>query len=84
MGAVGEHLLAEPRGPGQAARPLSLKQQQVLDAVPVATGATDASIARVAGLALPEVTTALGRLHAARPGRAGRGMAGGSPRSAHA
>ena len=42
-----------------------IKQQQVLDAVPVATGATADSIARVAGLALPEVTSALARLHAA-------------------
>ncbi len=65
VGAVGEHLLEEPRGPVKPRDALSLRQQQVLDAVPVATGATEESIARVAGLALPEVTRALGHLHAA-------------------
>jgi len=65
VGAVGEHLLEEPRGPVGPRDALSLKQQQVLDAVPVSNGAAADSIARVAGLAPPEVATALGHLHAA-------------------
>ena len=65
VGAAGEHLLAEPRGPVRPRDALSLTDQQVLDAVPVATGAPSPSIARVAGLNLLEVTAALARLHVA-------------------
>jgi DNA processing protein len=65
VGAAGEHLTDEPRGPVTARDELPLKQQQVLDAVPVATGAPVDSIARVAGLSLLEVGGALRRLHAA-------------------
>jgi DNA processing protein len=65
VGAAGEHLLEEPRGPVRPRDALSLKHQQVLDAVPLATGASESSIARVAGLAAAEVASALGQLHAA-------------------
>ena len=62
---AGEHLVVEPRGPVNPRDLLPIKEQQVLDAVPVATGARPDSIALVAGLALVEVDAALGRLRAA-------------------
>jgi DNA processing protein len=65
VGAAGEHLVDEPRGPVTARDHLPVKQRQVLDAVPVATGAPIDSIARVAGLSLLEVRSALTRLHQA-------------------
>ena len=65
VGSAGEHLVEEPRGPVTPRDLLPTRQQQVLDAVPVATGASIPSIARVAGLSLLEVTSALARLHAA-------------------
>ena len=60
-----------PRGGAAAARTrprdrLSLRDQQVLDAVPVARGARADSIARTAGLGLLEVRSALTRLQRAR------------------
>jgi DNA processing protein len=64
VGNAGEHLVEDPRGPVTPRDHLPVKQQQVLDAVPVATGASIPSIARVAGLSLLEVTSALARLHA--------------------
>jgi DNA processing protein len=64
VGAAGEHLVEPPRGPVHARDGLSLKHQQVLDAVPVANGAPEVSIARVAGLATAEVVAALGHLSA--------------------
>ncbi len=64
VGASGEHLLDEPRGPVKERDRLPVKQQQVLDAVPVVAGAPIDSIARVAGLGLLEVRSALRRLHA--------------------
>ena len=65
IGPAGEHLVVEPRGPVNPRDLLTIKEQQVLDAVPVATGARPDSIALVAGLALVEVDAALGRLRAA-------------------
>lgn len=65
VGAAGEHLLDESRGPVTPRDHLPVKEQQVLDAVPVSTPAPTDSIARVAGLARAEVQSALSRLHAA-------------------
>jgi len=62
VGASGEHLLEEPRGAERPRDRLSVRHQQVLDAVPVATGAGVDSIARTAGLGLMEVRSALSRL----------------------
>jgi len=65
VGAAGEHLLDDPRGPVRARDAVPLRHQQVLDAVPLATGAPAASIARVAGLPAAEVSTALAHLETA-------------------
>lgn len=50
LGAAGEHLLTPPRGRDRPRDALTERQRLVLDAVPVARGATSASIARLAGL----------------------------------
>lgn len=50
LAASGEHLLAPPRGPDRARDALTDRQQLVLDAVPVARGATAVSVARLVGL----------------------------------
>lgn len=65
VGPAGEHLVEEPRGPVNPRDQLPIKEQQVLDAVPVGTGARPDSIALVAGLARVEVDSALDRLQAA-------------------
>ncbi|MEZ0578876.1 DNA-processing protein DprA [Nocardioides sp. MH1] len=65
IGSAGDHLVAEPRGPSRPRDRLSIRQQQVLDAVPLASGASTVSIAKVAGLGVVEVRKALGRLAAA-------------------
>jgi DNA processing protein len=65
VGEAGEHLVEEPRARARPRDRLSLRDQQVLDAVPVATGARADSIARTAGLGLLEVRSALTRLHRA-------------------
>jgi DNA processing protein len=62
LGAAGEHLLDEPRGPVRQRDQLDRRRQQVLEAVPVSRRATADSIARTAGLGLLEVRTALGHL----------------------
>lgn len=62
VGAAGEHLPAEPTGPGRSRDRLTTRQQQLLDAVPVATPAGTLSIARTAGLSPVEVATELERL----------------------
>ena len=62
VGVAGEHLVEEARGPDRPRDRLTLRQQQVLDAVPVATGARADSIARTAGLGLVDVQSALTRL----------------------
>lgn len=50
LGAAGEHLLSTPRGRDRARDALTERQRLVLDAVPVARGATSSSIARLVGL----------------------------------
>ncbi|KAA1418485.1 DNA-protecting protein DprA [Nocardioides humilatus] len=62
VGGSGQHLVSEPRGPSTRRDRMSVKQRQVLDAVPVTCGATAVSIATVAGLGIIEVRKALGRL----------------------
>ncbi|WP_372728072.1 DNA-processing protein DprA [Nocardioides sp.] len=64
VGASGEHLVEVPRGREHARDRLSLRQQQVLDGVPVASPAHADSIARTAGLGLVEVRAALSQLAA--------------------
>jgi DNA processing protein len=65
IGGAGRHLTADPRGPDTARDRLSVKQRQVLDAVPCAVDASAHSIAKVAGLGIVEVRKALGRLEQA-------------------
>jgi DNA processing protein len=62
VGAMGRHLVDEPRGPTRRRDRLSPRQRQVLDAVPVASPAASDSIARTAGLGLVEVRSALSSL----------------------
>ncbi|WP_435771159.1 DNA-processing protein DprA [Nocardioides sp. SYSU DS0651] len=62
VGGAGEALLEEPRGPDRPRDRLTIRQQQVLDAVPVAVGASTDSIAVVAGLGVVEVHKTLVRL----------------------
>ncbi|GAA4690419.1 DNA-processing protein DprA [Nocardioides conyzicola] len=59
LGAAGEHLLERPRGRDRPRDALTDRQRLVLDAVPVARGATSASIARVIGLGADATHTAL-------------------------
>jgi DNA processing protein len=59
VGVVGEHLVEAPRGPRRARDRLTLRQQQVLDAVPLVRFAPADSIARTAGIGLVEVSAAL-------------------------
>lgn len=63
---VGSYLPSEPRGPERPRDALTDREQRVLDAVPVAHGASAGSIARTAGLASPEVLAVLERMHAIR------------------
>ena len=65
VGGAGEHLVEEPRARARPRDRLSLRDQQVLDAVPVTTGARADSIARAAGMGLLEVRSALTRLQGA-------------------
>ncbi|MGL5810481.1 MAG: DNA-processing protein DprA [Nocardioides sp.] len=60
----GEHVMAPARGPERPTDSLTIRQRQVLDAVPLHRGAPADSIARTAGIGLIEVRTALGRLAA--------------------
>lgn len=62
VGAAGEHLIEPARGADRAQDRLSLRQRQVLDAVPHSRGAAADSIARTAGMGLVEVRAALARL----------------------
>ena len=62
VGAAGEHLVEEPRGPERPRDRLTPRQRQVLDAVPVAAGVGADSIARTAGIGLVEVGSALPKL----------------------
>ena len=62
LGDAGEHLVDEPRGRIRPRDRLSVRHQQVLDAVPSERCAASDSIARTAGIGLREVRTALDRL----------------------
>jgi DNA processing protein len=64
LGAVGEHLAELPRGPERPRDRLSSRQQQVLEAVPVASPAGVESVARTSGIGLLEVSTLLAQLQA--------------------
>ena len=58
-GAAGEHLLATPRGRDRPRDALTDRQRLVLDAVPVARGATSASIARLVGVSADQTHASL-------------------------
>lgn len=64
VGESGAHLVEEPRGPERQRDRLSLRHQQVLDAVPVARPAHVDSISRTAGLSISDTGNALMRLRA--------------------
>ncbi|GGO70157.1 DNA-processing protein DprA [Nocardioides deserti] len=64
VGESGAHLVEEPRGPERQRDRLSLRHQQVLDAVPVARPAHVDSISRSAGLSISDTGNALVRLRA--------------------
>ncbi len=64
VGAAGEQLVDDPRGPEQARDRLSVRARQVVDAVPVAAPAPSESVALVAGLGVTEVERILGGLEA--------------------
>jgi len=63
VGAAGDHLSEDPRGETRVRDALTLREQQVLDAVPVASGVSAGSLARTAGIGIAEVRVALSRLH---------------------
>jgi DNA processing protein len=65
VGTAGSHLVEPARAPETVRDRLTARQRQVLDAVPVAHGAGADSLARVAGLGLLEVRSALGALQRA-------------------
>jgi len=62
VGVAGDHLVEPPRGAQRSRDRLSLRHQQVLDAVPAVASTRSDSIARTAGIGLMEVRTALTRL----------------------
>ena len=55
VGVAGQHLLEELPGPSRPRDDLSTRHQQVLDAVPVSSPASSASVAHAAGINLMEV-----------------------------
>lgn len=59
VGASGEHLMAVPRGPERPHDGFSLREVQVLDAVPVSRGASTESIGSVAGVGVQEADRVL-------------------------
>jgi DNA processing protein len=59
VGGSGEHLMAVPRGPERAHDGFSLRQVRVLDAVPVARGASTESISAIAGVGVQEADRVL-------------------------
>lgn len=65
VGATGEYLVDEPRGPETARDRLGHEERQVLEAVPVAHSAPPDSIARTAGLGVGVVQRALANLEEA-------------------
>lgn len=62
VGPPGEHLVEAPREPPRPRDVLSSRQQQILDAVPVAEPVSSDSIARTAGVGLRETFESLDRL----------------------
>ena len=74
LGESGEHLAEPRRGRSRPRDRLSVRQQQVLDAVPVHQEAGADSIARASGIGLMEVSTALHAL--LRQGMVEQGGAG--------
>lgn len=64
LGGAGEHLLEPPRGPDRPGDALDVLQRRVLDAVPVAVGATSRSVAHICGLEAQQVHGVLLRLEA--------------------
>jgi DNA processing protein len=62
VGASGQYLLEEPRGPARPRDRLGQRHQRVLEAVPVGRPAGADSIALAAGIGLLEVRTSLQRL----------------------
>lgn len=62
VGRPGEHLLVERRARPKARDVVTLRDQQVLDAVPLSRAAGAESIARTAGIGLLQVQSALRRL----------------------
>jgi DNA processing protein len=62
LGESGAHLLDDERAPERPRDRLTVRQKQVLDAVPMADGAGIDSIARTAGIGLVEVRSTLRRL----------------------
>lgn len=84
VGVSGEHLLTEPRGPERAHDGFSVREVQVLDAVPVARGASTESICRIAGVGVQEADRVLMALDAAglvRLGADGWRLVAGGARS---
>ena len=67
LDGAGSHLVEDPRAPELARDRLSVRQRQILDAVPVVRAAPADSISQTAGVGLVEVRSTLGRL-------AGRGL----------
>jgi DNA processing protein len=65
VSGAGEHLVDVPRAPLRARDRLSLVQQQVLDAVPVAAAAPASSVARTAGVSSQVAEQSLLRLRQA-------------------
>ncbi|NYD42413.1 DNA-processing protein DprA [Nocardioides panaciterrulae] len=59
LGVSGEHLVEPPRGRARPRDRISVRQQQVLDAVPVRQAAGVDSIARAAGVGIVEASTVL-------------------------
>ena len=64
VGAAGDHLRPEPRGPETARDALTATQRRVLDGVPVGEGAGAQSIAYTTGLGIGPVRRALEHLEA--------------------
>jgi DNA processing protein len=65
VGAAGEHLMPVPRGPERPHDGFSLREVRVLDAVPVARGASTESISSIAGVGVLEADRVLVALTAA-------------------
>ncbi|GAA1962805.1 DNA-processing protein DprA [Nocardioides panacihumi] len=62
VGRVGEHALAEPRAPERVRDRLTVRLQQVLDAVPVGRPAPTDGVARTAGIGIVEAQRGLDKL----------------------